>query len=78
MTSPIKAEEVEPVAEGTPPPVAGVDDDAAFYTGILPVKAEAAARPPLPALPPPPPPAGQPPRSFDDDGESVDLSFFSW
>lgn len=68
MTSQIREEEVEPVAEGTPP-MAGVDDDAAFYTGILPVKAEAAAQPPLPVLPPPPPPAGQPPRSLVDDGE---------
>jgi hypothetical protein len=41
-----------------------LDDDVAFYTGILPPKQEPAHPPPLPPLPPPPPPG----RSLDDDG----------
>ncbi|KAK7104097.1 U4/U6.U5 tri-snRNP-associated protein 1-like [Littorina saxatilis] len=72
--------------QGPPPAQALQDDDAAFYTGILPVKEDPApvkqdhgrARPPLPKMPPPPPPLGRPPNAADDDddvmGPDEDLS----
>lgn len=69
VTSQVKEEEDrEQGAEGAPP-AAGMDDDAAFYTGILPVKQETEVQPPLPPLPPPPPPAAP---ALADDGRIVE------
>ena len=58
----VKEEREDGDAEGEAP-VQAMDEDAAFYTGILPVKEE-------PGIQPPPPPPGRPSRAVNHDGNT--------